>query len=281
MITTIQEPNFSVAWLTALEHLLACGGRDVHLTVAFDHAGAEQRDIRRLLDRFLAEQRSQRVLPVRTVANTIFPHALYRPDLGDQARSHLYRTAQLGRAVSSRHSANKRGTYFGRLMAWPGSQPPVNQLERTIERLKRQLASGGPKSSAYELSLADAGCDPAADGQEVYDSTGEMLMYLPGKDTLIMGFPCLSHISLTLVQRQLHLSATYRNQHFIRKAYGNYLGLHNLLGFIAGEAGCSPGKVICVATHADAELGSGRGFGKQALSELARECRAKVHQAQQ
>ena len=68
-------------------------------------------------------------------------------------------------------------------------------------------------------------------------------------------FPALSHISFTLKQGKLNLAAMYRNQHFFRKAYGNYVGLSGLMRFLCTEAGCEMGELLCIATHADAELG--------------------------
>jgi hypothetical protein len=66
------------------------------------------------------------------------------------------------------------------------------------------------------------------------------------------------------------MNATYRNQTFITRAYGNYIGLAGLLRFIAAETGAQPGEVQVVATHADAELS----FGKRAVNELVERCRA-------
>ena len=89
-----------------------------------------------------------------------------------------------------------------------------------------------------------------------------------------MGFPCLSHISLTLYKGRLNMTALYRNQHFIRKAYGNYLGLSRLLRFICREVGCEAGALVCVAAHADAELGN----GKRDINKLVLDCReAALH----
>ncbi|MGH3868354.1 MAG: hypothetical protein ACRDQ4_19985 [Pseudonocardiaceae bacterium] len=94
-----------------------------------------------------------------------------------------------------------------------------------------------------------------------------------------MSFPCLSHISLTLDEGQLHLHATYRNQSFITRALGNYLGLTRLLGFLANEVGTEVGEVHCTATHADLEL---RAFGgRRAVQELLACCRDAIQEEPQ
>jgi hypothetical protein len=123
-----------------------------------------------------------------------------------------------------------------------------------VTRLKRELAHAGPKSSAYELGV----CEP-----------GDLRMQQPGVDRLMLGFPCLSHISLTLHDDAIHLTALYRNQGFLRKAYGNYVGLARLARFFATEIGVAVGEIACVASHADAELDV---VGKRALESLVQDC---------
>ena len=132
-----------------------------------------------------------------------------------------------------------------------------NQLEDLIVRMERQLALVGPKSSIYELALSTV--------------TGDLRIQLPDRDRSIMGFPCLSHISLTMNDDTVHLTAQYRNQHFIRKALGNYVGLSHLCRFVATEVGLEAGNVCCVAAHADAELGLGIG-GRSRYRQLLEDC---------
>jgi len=272
MAILITEHSLSLAWLVTLEHLLHCDGKDINVIVGMH--GEEDVRIRRALDSFLAEHRSKEVPAVSTVANTIFPSALYLPRLQEQARSHLYRLHELESHVSGRHGANGKGTYFGRLVAYPGQRSSINQLEQTVLRLRSQLAQPNPKGSAYELALST----PEEEASLSCDAVGEMRLRQPGIDNQIMGFPCLSHISLTLRKGQLHMSALYRNQHFIRKAYGNYVGLARLQRFLCTETGCQAGEIICIASHADAEIGR-RGFGKRHLAALTVACRRAVDAA--
>lgn len=67
----------------------------------------------------------------------------------------------------------------------------------------------------------------------------------------------------------IHLTALYRNQGFLRKAYGNYVGLARLARFFAREVGVGVGEIVCVASHADVELDLA---GKRALERLAADC---------
>jgi len=271
MVVTLVERNLSLGWLASLEHLLACGGTDVNVIVAIERIGEEDGDVRGLLDTFIAPRRGRTVLPVSSVANTIFPHALYQPGR-EGARERLYELFLRGYPVARRFPANYSGTYFHRLVAWPGPTGPVNQLERAIARLWRQMGRRNPLRNAYELGLSNVGDD----WDEIDDATAELRIQLPGRDGRLMGFPCLSHVSLTLLNGRLHATALYRNQHFIRKAYGNYLGLSRLLQFLCQEVGCQPGELVCISSHADAEIGTGRGFGQGDLRGMAQACRRAV-----
>ncbi|GHF65972.1 hypothetical protein HNQ07_004786 [Deinococcus metalli] len=237
----ISAPNLSEAWLDALELLIDQGGKAVNLMVVMPGQAPEDPVIRAALDGFITAHPSL-AQPVDTVASTLFPIDLYFPRLGERAAAHLYTSYIEAYPFLRKHRGNMSGTYFGRLVAWerPG-EAPLNQLARVIERLRAQRRLPGPKSSAYELSVVPAGGWDA-----------ELRIQGPD-DTNLMGFPCLSHISLTLADGELHLSALYRNQFFIQRAYGNYLGLTRLLGFICREVGCAPGEIACWATHADAE----------------------------
>ncbi|MGH2532367.1 MAG: hypothetical protein ACRDJW_08675 [Thermomicrobiales bacterium] len=264
MAATIESPDLSEAWLAALEHLLAVGGKVVNLVTVIESADREDLRIRRQLDAFLLSRRSSKTWRVSTVANTIFPASLYLPRLGKAAREHLYTMHREGDKIRRRLPANRFGNYFDRLIDWPGQKGSFNQLEHVIHRLG-DGERRNPLSSAYELAL----CDPEADET----LSADLRIYKPGTDNSPISFPCLSHISLTSVNGVLRMTATYRNQHFLRKAYGNYVGLSGLLRFLAHEADLQPGELVCVATHADAEIGYGRGFGIRDVRALIDACR--------
>jgi hypothetical protein len=266
MAELITAETLSQAWLSALDYLLAHDGKAVNLAVAF--AGGEREDagVRASFDAFVADWRAQKrkpvLYPASTVANTLFPQALYRHGPGEESRERLYQLHARSMRVQRRYA--KKDSYFDRLVNWPGAEgEPVNQLEQLIERLGKQLGRSGPLSSAYELGVSHP-----ADG-----AGGEARVYAPGVDRRLMSFPCLSHISFTVVSGRLHVSALYRNQDFIARAYGNYLGLARIGSFVAAETGCELGEVLCLATHAD------MGLGKQAISGLIERCRASEERA--
>jgi hypothetical protein len=268
---TISVPNLSLGWLAALEYLLESGGTATNLLVEIENVSEEHMEIHNLLDRFSEYKGGD---PVSTVANTIFPIALYYPDnprlSGSKARHHLYQVYTQGNGVRRRCRANIYGTYFGRMIGWRSGKVKTNQLENIIQRLKDNLTRANPLGCNYELSVG---------GSEEYlphDNTADIQIRQPDKDTRIMGFPCLSHISLVLDNGRLNMTALYRNQHFIRKAYGNYLGLSHLLRFICREVGCEAGTLVCFAAHADAELSKGKGN----IKKLVQDCREAASHSQ-
>lgn len=255
----IEAPNITVAWLAAMEYLLSePKQKAVNLAVAFSSIH-EAPAVRSVLDDFLAtaaRRRREALYPVETVASTLFPEEWYVPDRAEHPRRHLYECHALAQRVHKRLTGEAE-TYFNRLVHYPTNDGThVNQLEEQIARLQGQLRTVAPKSSAYEIGVS---------------LPGDLRVQIPGQDKLYMGFPCLSHISLTLHAGALHMTATYRNQGFLRKAYGNYIGLARLLRFVAREIGVAPGEIMCIATHADAESAVGTVTGVRKLLASCRE----------
>lgn len=259
MTISVGGPTMSHAWLAALEVTLSRGGKAVNLVASWPGIEEEEK-ARTTLDDFIATRpegrRSWPRWPVETVANTIFPIDLYEGTSDDPFGefSELYLE---GRIISKLVSPD--GEYCERLVEWMGPDGNhINQLEVVAEKLRRY--NKNHYSSVYEVAVED----PCLD----------LRTQMPGRNNDPYGFPCLSHISLTVVDSRLHLTAMYRNQHLVRKAYGNYLGLSRLAWALADDAGLSLGEVAVVATHADAEVGSAKGLGKQAIEQLVADVKA-------
>ncbi len=250
----IRGRNLSHAWLRAMDHLLEVGGTATNFCVAFSDY-SEERSIREALDDFIAPYQAEgqtkgEMYSVSTVANTIFPTAFYRSGSpGAEARQRLYDLH--ARAMRVERRMRVKDNYFNRLVSWPSSDEPLNQLEALVLKLTSEVKARSPKSSRYEVGIEHPEFDAVTPG-------GDMRVQSPEHDKSPMGFPCLSHLSFTLVGGELHLTALYRNQHFIARAYGNYVGLARLVEFVADESGCTLGEILCVATHADAQLRLGK-----------------------
>jgi len=277
MADLVQRENLAEAWLAAMELVLERGGKSFHLDVAFPARYDEGTAPWEELDAFLVEHKAWEL---NTVANTIFPAELYYPHLGNRAAEQLYENYEISMRVHQRVGrANDKETYFNRLVSYPvatGSTEKLgkkgkmlkadgswNQLAFQIERLRRQRKRGKRRNS-YEIGVS-----------HLVD--GEMRVQAPLHDITMGSFPCLSHISLTLVEDRVNLNATYRNQYLVTRGFGNYVGLTRLTRFIAQECGAEPGEVQVIATGADAELG----FGKRKIKGLVARCKESIGERQE
>lgn len=230
MAYLIAGETVTAAWRSAAEYLHAHGREtfDLVVEIADPDVAHADRAIVATLNTLLHRKGFG---SVETVANTIFPDQLARTA---RDRADLYARYQ-ALYPRLRHFSQK-GTYFGRLIAYPLQGDPAreNQLETVIGDLARQLARRGPLGSIYEAQI-----------------------FAPGKDRIPMGFPCMSSLSFQLDGPQLRLTATYRNQYYIRRALGNFIGLAQLQRFVADAVGLRQGPLTIHAFHAaiDPEIG--------------------------
>jgi hypothetical protein len=247
MMIPVHDTSITRAWIKATTELAQAGGDAFSLVVSISQpkepTGSEAK-ARAYLDSVLTSADLQ---DTQTVANTIFPVELAK----GRTAARLYDTyAQKTFPVLQRFPPNRRGTYFLRLIKRDtgGSGGSRKPLEEVINKMRAELGRGkGVLRCAYELAVYD----PLDDAN------------------VRMGFPCLSHISLKLDphERLLHLTALYRNQQYIERAYGNFLGLARLQAFVATEAELQVGELVCHATHAEIDH-----LGKRAVEDLLTTC---------
>lgn len=261
----------SEAWLTSLEAAAATrGGRIVHLVTTVTDPGRELSEVRDIVDRRLEQAGMQ---SVDTVAETIFPSSLY-PDPGfdwtrtldadkvaslDAAASDLYLAYEEILPLLRMAHANRSGTYFSRMITWPGKEPGgTNQLQLRIDWLRAQQSKGRRRNNTLDIDVAADSLAEGPDGMQVYAV----------RDRRPRGFPCLTHIDLTLHEGRLHCTAVYRHQYLVEKAYGNLMGLSALLRFLCQQTGYAVGELCVHATMADAQVSEGVW-----IYELARDAR--------
>lgn len=242
--------DLSTAWLAACQAMSGTAPVAYHTMVRIEHPAAENRAIRSAVDKLLAAEDLQ---PAETVANTIFPAAIAAtsPDHLELTRRYLAMLPTLRRLSPG----NARGTYFGRLVAFPGPDGPVNQLDAVITRLRRETAkkgSGtGPLTACYEAGFTAPGPDIPIAVQGDGVAAVAMPVRAPGRDNGLLGFPCLSHCSFQLDRSgTLHAMAHYRSHLMVERAYGNYLGLGRLMAYIASQAGLETGELTVTAGYA-------------------------------
>lgn len=235
----INQPSLSLAWAQAFLALRATSGhRLAPLTVSFRGFDGpvilEDLAIRSALDAVMADTGMQKI---QTVANTIFPHALWRRAKGNRQAFYAAYRENLPEYVALAPHKNRRGLYFARLIAYdidhktgerlphiPADAIPEegNQLEFIIQRCTK-----GVRVSAFQASTFDP----------VRDHT----------TAARIGFPCLQHVTFvpSFSDGTLLLNAFYATQQLFEKGYGNYLGLARLGHFVAQQTGLSLARVTC------------------------------------
>jgi len=229
----IRAQDISTAWIEALTLVDSLRGRKAfHLPVHIGSPTAERQDIRRLADDLLA---ALGLPKTSTVRNTIFPAELARrsPEPADLAERYLKLYPRLLRQPS-----NRGGTYFGRMVALPTPNGAIDQLLDTVTKLRR-AANGRRMSSTYEIEL---------------ERESDLAIYSAAHDSRkMMGFPCLSYCSFHLDIDVVHLAAFYRSHYLIERAYGNYLGLGELLEYVANASGLRVGQLFVLSGFARIE----------------------------
>jgi thymidylate synthase len=245
--------NLSEGWLGAVRCMDRIKGKKaVHLLVRIADPTREDPEIRAAAQGLIDERNrvarsaKDELYDIETTRNTIFPAAWARrnPKPSDLAAYYNERYESLR---GFKH--NDRGTYFGRVVAYPGPDGSIDQLTDTVRKLKAELDTSksgraSNKSSRYEINIYNAACDRNP-----------------------MSFPCLAHISVHLHDRRLHMQAVYRNEYLIGRAYGNYLGLAELQQYMAVAAGIKPGELLMTINHA--ELDSTKRDLKPLLDQFA------------
>lgn len=235
----VQAPDLSRGWLEAARLLAATpGSKLVHLIIRIADPTAEDPEIRAAAQELIDERNrvAKHEMPdIDTTRNTIFPAAWARRHPEPAALAAYYRE-RYGDLRAFDHQ-NGRGTYFGRIVAYPRSEEeaPADQLTDTVRKLRDEIKTGSNKGSRYEINI-----------------------YSERKDTSPMGFPCLAHLSVHLHKGKLHMQAIYRNERLVGRAYGNYLGLAQLQVYMARQAETAVGELLMTIGHMELESGSKR-----------------------
>lgn len=276
MIAMPAVASLSEAWLLGLERVAAApDGRLVHLVSTVTEPGSEIASVRHVLEACLETAGKY---SIDTVAETIFPSSLYSdPGFDWTPGIEAEKQKELDAAAEALYSSycemlpllltaagNNRGTYFGRMVSWPGkSAGGPNQLADRVKALRSEHRVGHQRNNTLDMDIA-ADSEQPLRGVQIYAAT----------DRRRRGFPCLTHVDLTLHDGRLHCLAVYRHQYFIEKAYGNMLGLSAMLQFLCQQSGYAMGELVVHATMADAQQ---RGF--PGVARLAAEARSALDAA--
>jgi thymidylate synthase len=245
------QPSCATAWLAATQMVDAVSGREAHnVIVDVDNpTGASPVDEKIIfeVDAFL---RTHEHWPVQTVANTIFPQAIYELH-GAPAFYDVYLTKVFPRI---RRSRGDWGRYFERMISFPKEKrdrEPLNPLKDLVSKMRENLEHDRTFKNIYELTIFD----PVRDA---------------GRP---MNRQCLSFLSFKLTDDQrLILTAVYRNHYYIQRLLGNLIGLGNLMSFVARETGATVGPLTVVSTHAEIDGAAPRADVENLMERCASAC---------
>jgi hypothetical protein len=177
----------------------------------------------------------------------------------DAAAADLYAAYVDMLPVLTTDRANSRGTYFGRMISWPGKTGNGhNQLADRVRYLRAARNANRQQQNVDDIAVGGEGDIPLETldvGMQIYAAN----------DRRQRGFPCLVHIDLTLYENKLSMMAVYRHQYLVTKAYGNLLGLTRLLRFLTEQTGYEAGELVVHATMADTEQNT---YGRSGLTDL-------------
>lgn len=260
------QPTLAEAWVETLRAVHHAGGTATNVLTTVSTPTLDQHALfREAYDRHIVRHRRREteIYTAETVANTIFPEALYHRPQGkwavdDRARFEAAEDALYDRYLTSYPilrrlaGASKHGTYFGRLVSWDcGKGEPINQLKVRIAALREAQLRQRPIRTwnAFDFSLGDEGLVTAE------EAPPGMQMYQPGDHRTLAqrGFPCMVHVDLSLVRGRINLTGVYRHQYLVTKGYGNLLGLARVQAFIAQQSGFEVGELSVLGTYSDDE----------------------------
>ena len=221
---TVVADDFQKAWLEVVRRLYSSKWELRNLVAHVKDPGAMDGGFHQQLETFV---RAQNLLGPKHVAYTIFPHGLYRRRGGRELFTDYNRS---GGFFERRKTG--WGTYFRRMTQYGSANGLVNQLENIISAIR--------------------------DRENLSKAAYTIVIQIPGGETVRpLGGPCLNYLAIQAERGgpdgntpTLGMLAVYRNHDFLKRAYGNYWGLCNLIRFLAAECGGTPGPLTCISSHA-------------------------------
>lgn len=213
----INAPDIKVAYCNAIEFLSKNHWEYFNLVVQINDPTAIALGDVQEFTRFYT---SMDVVTPKIVASTIFPEGMYRSARSRDELYHKYDTRLYPKARRGRW-----GTYFERMISYNYNDTSVNQLENIINKINSR---GTSLKAAYTIYI----------------------QYPGSETTRKMGAPCLNYLAVQIKQRRIGILAIYRNHDFLQRAFGNYLGLCNLIKFLSLETNNDIGMLTCISSHA-------------------------------
>ena len=219
----IGEESFQLAWIEAIRFLKNNNWESRNLIT---HISKPMTFDSKLHEKIELLSTSLGLLGSKHVAYTIFPHNQY-DGRGTADKLYSRYNDRFYKWLKKRAPAGW-GTYFRRMTRYDTNKGNINQLENIIKAINTRTAT---HKAAYTITIQK-----------------------PGGETIRpRGAPCLNYIAVQLEPgdpRTLNLLSIYRNHDFLKRAYGNYWGLCNLLNFLAKETKSKRGCLTNISSHA-------------------------------
>lgn len=238
MVHVIEGQTCPEVWLKACKYLLEHKAKDgycdynVILNIAAPLGDFSDDDLQiyNAVNSFLIAHSEG---PIETVAGTIFPASFYT---ATQNKSGVFEDYPqfMEKLIKG------WGSYAFRMVRRTDESGNIfNPLEKIIDKINTQPTRG----KCLEIGLLPFDAD--------------IQLYDPRKDrNVYMGGPCLSHISIKVIDaKRINLTAIYRNHFYVQRLLGNLIGLSQLLGFVAKETSMQVGDLIIHSTSANIDAG--------------------------
>jgi len=219
----INEISFQIAWAKAVKILSDNSWNMWNIIVQINNPELFDKGSDDLLTSFA--KKNNIIIP-KHVAHTIFPQSFYSNGI---TKENLYKKYWRFFDRPREKPRNGWGTYFQRMIKYPIHNVSIDQLGTIIDSINNR--------------------------ERNYGASYFIIIPCPDKDlNIIMGAPCLNYITVQVENvsenKTINLLAVYRNHDFLRKVYGNYYGLCNLLKYIAHETNSKIGTLTCISSHA-------------------------------
>ena len=251
---TIAEPyiagdgTISRVWGSLLLQRMKRGVQDIPAVLsitAFEEHGTptEDPEIRGAVDGLIADLRTggSTMNTVKVSAMVVFPYQEWVRKGKPRHEDFREYCLRFGERLIRLDSRNRMGTYFLRMMQHRGVDADGNvavldQIGKIIRIWKHYGSKGKrPCQGAMQISCLD-----------------------PCKDTRLQTrkvFPCLHQIGLSWSGDAVALHAYYPTQYVIGRAYGNYLGVCHLGGYISHHLGMALSRVNCFIGSVKLDMG--------------------------
>lgn len=220
------EDSFQIAWAKALFELRTNQWNAWNVIVQINHPELFEKKIHNLFEDFA---NNNNLISPKHVAHTIFPQTFYMKGISKQK---LYTKYMRFFKRPREKTRSGWGTYFERMIKYPAPNGDIDQLGNIINNINSRVKNYG---ASYTIVIP-----------------------CPHRDlNKIMGAPCLNYITIQTENdtklknmKIINMLAVYRNHDFTNRTYGNYLGLCNLLKYLANETNSNIGTLTCVSSHA-------------------------------